>query len=112
MESNETRLYAIEKELLELAKQSAESKRRLDENDKWRSSHELEHLTRHNEIMTNITAIAVDVGIIKTDRIKEETVADIKSKNRKDLFDRLIRVALAIVVLAGAVGAFIDLIRG
>lgn len=111
MASDETRFALIEKELIRLAEDIGMIKDNQSETRKWISDHKIEHLNSHNEVMTMMTAISVDVGIIKKERTKEETNADIKSKKRNELFDRLLRIALAIVVLAGAFGAFIDFVR-
>ncbi len=112
MVSDETRLAMIEKDLLDLAKKVEDSKKRHDENDKWRTGHEIEHLTRHNEVIAMMTSIAVDVGIIKKERIKEETDADIKSKKRKDLFDRAMRIIMVVIGVAVFLSQVYNWIKG
>jgi len=99
------RLAVLESKFQKLAEETGIVKVRQDEFRQWIHEHEKRELTLHNELMSAVNGIEVGVELIKADNQKRENEINSKSAKRKDTFDRILRVALAVVVLAGALSA-------
>lgn len=104
------RIAVLEERFLKLAEEVGVVKRQQGIFQEWIHEHEKRELTMHNELMGAITGVNATVDLIKADTERRDKDANSVSSKRKDSFDRALRIALAVVVLAGFAGTVYNII--
>jgi hypothetical protein len=108
---NDTKIALIEDRLMKMAEEMGLVKRKQDDIQTWIHEHEKKELNHHNEIMNAITGIGSTVDLIKVENEKQKQDLNSNSSKRKENFDRMLRIALAAVVLVGALNGLYTWIR-
>ena len=104
------RIAVLEERFIKLAEEVGIVKRRQDVFQEWIHDHEKRELTMHNEVMNTMTSIGANIELMKADTERRDKESNSVSAKRKDSFDRALRIALAIVVLAGFAGTVYNFI--
>lgn len=105
------RIARLEEQFKKLAEEVGLVKIDQNEMRQWRFEHEKREVTMHAELMASVTSVGAGVELIKADIEKRDADANSKSSKRKENFDRIVRIALAIVVLVGALSQLYNWVR-
>lgn len=108
--ANDTKIAVLEERIMQMAEQLGILKNKQDEFTAWVHEHEKKELSHHNEVMQATAVMTASLKGIETDIQQGKEQTNSIQQKRKDAFDRILRIALAAVVLAGAGAEFVKFI--